>query len=44
MNVGRANANFTDVTGVIGGAVTTGVDGFGDFRCNARSISVWAEQ
>jgi alpha-amylase len=44
MNARRANANFTDVTGAIGGTVTTGADCLGDFRCNARSISVWAEQ
>jgi alpha-amylase len=44
MNAGRANASFTDLTGAIGGAITTGADGFGDFPCNERSVSVWVEQ
>jgi alpha-amylase len=44
MQVERPNAVFTDVTGNIIDTVTTGSDGFGDFRCNGGSVSVWVQQ
>jgi alpha-amylase len=44
MNTGRPNATFVDVTRTIGGSVATGADGFADFRCNDRSVSVWVQQ
>lgn len=44
MATGRPNATFADTTGAIAGTVTTGGDGFGDFRCNDRGVSVWIEQ
>jgi len=44
MNVDRPNRNFTDATGNVGGTITTGNDGWGEFRCNGGSVSVWVEQ
>lgn len=44
MNVNRPNRNFTDATGNDGGTITTGNDGWGEFRCNGGSVSVWVEQ
>lgn len=44
MSVGGPNAVFRDVTGAIGGTITTGTDGAADFRCNDRSVSVWVQQ
>ena len=44
MNVNRPNRTFADATGNVGGAVTTGDDGWGEFRCNGGSVSVWVEQ
>ena len=44
MNVNRPNRNFTDATGNDNGTITTGNDGWGEFRCNGGSVSVWVEQ
>ena len=44
MNANRPNRNFTDATGNVSGAITTGADGWGEFRCNGGSVSVWVEQ
>lgn len=44
MNVDRPNRTFADVTGNVGGTVTAGDDGWGEFRCNGGSVSVWVEQ
>ncbi|HEY9893848.1 MAG TPA: alpha-amylase, partial [Candidatus Sericytochromatia bacterium] len=41
MEVGQPNATFMDITGHITEPVTTNDDGWGDFRCNAGSVSVW---
>lgn len=44
MLVNRPNRPFTDVTGNVSGTVTTANDGYGEFRCNGGSLSVWVEQ
>jgi len=44
MNVNRPNRNFTDATGNDGGTITIGNDGWGEFRCNGGSVSVWVEE
>jgi alpha-amylase len=43
MFVDRRNAGFRDATGAIGDVVTTDGDGFGEFRCNGGSVSVWLQ-
>ena len=44
MLVGRPGSSFADVTGAIADRVTIGADGFGEFRCNDGSVSVWVQQ
>ena len=44
MNVNRPNRAFLDATDNIGDAIVAGADGWGEFRCNGGSVSVWAEQ
>jgi alpha-amylase len=44
MEVGRANARFIDVTGHQREPVTTNEAGWGEFRCNGGSVSVWVQQ
>jgi len=34
---------FRDVTGHVEGVVTVNADGFGEFRCNGGSVSVWVQ-
>ncbi|MEL7359600.1 MAG: alpha-amylase [Cyanobacteria bacterium J06560_6] len=41
MNTGHANATYIDTTEHISEPVTTDADGFGEFPCNAGSVSVW---
>jgi alpha-amylase len=41
MNVFRPNATFRDHTRHIATPVTTNADGWGNFTCNAGSVSVW---
>jgi alpha-amylase len=43
MEVGRRNASFSDLTGHIRDKLVTNDDGWGDFRCNGGSVSVWVE-
>lgn len=44
MRAGMPGAIFAEVTGTITGTVVVGNDGFGEFRCNDRSIAVWVQQ
>jgi alpha-amylase len=44
MNVNRPNRTFADATGNDGGTITSGNDGWGEFRCNGGSVSVWVEE
>ena len=44
MEVKMPNTGFVDCTGHITDSVTTGNDGWGDFRCNGGSVSVWVPQ
>lgn len=41
MHTGHAECQYYDVTGHVEDRVTTNADGWGDFRCNDRSVSVW---
>lgn len=43
MDTGKANTDFTDVTGHHGGTVTTNGSGWGNFPVNGGSVSVWVE-
>jgi alpha-amylase len=43
MEVGKRNTKFNDLTEHIGEAVYTNADGWGEFRCNGGSVSVWVE-
>lgn len=42
MDVGRPGARFVDLTGHVPEPVTTDDKGWGEFRCTAGSVSVWA--
>ncbi len=44
MEVGNPNTTYIDLTEHIDEAITTNADGWGDFRCNAGSVSVWVPQ
>jgi alpha-amylase len=44
MNTFRPNATFQDFTGHITDLVHTNSDGWGNFRCNGGSVSVWLQQ
>jgi alpha-amylase len=44
MEVGKRNATFYDLTEHIKEPVRTNGDGWGEFRCNGGSVSVWLEQ
>lgn len=44
MEVGKRNAIFHDLTEHIKEPVHTNGDGWGEFRCNGGSVSVWIEQ
>jgi alpha-amylase len=43
MKVGKANQVFRDLTGHCPNMITTNADGWGEFRCNGGSVSVWIE-
>jgi alpha-amylase len=43
MNTFRPGARFRDATGHIGGTVTANGDGWANFTCNERSVSVWLQ-
>ncbi len=44
MEVGKPNAKFYDLTEHIKEPVYTNASGWGEFRCNGGSVSVWIEQ
>lgn len=44
MEAGRANARFTDLTGHVKEPVVTNDAGWGEFRCNGGSVSVWVQE
>lgn len=44
MNVARPNTRFIDFTGHIKEPVQTNADGWGEFRCNGGSVSVWVQE
>ncbi|KAF5356527.1 hypothetical protein D9758_008261 [Tetrapyrgos nigripes] len=46
MEVGKEHANekWTDILGWHQDEVVIGEDGWGDFRCSARSVSVWVKE
>jgi alpha-amylase len=44
MEVGKPNATFRDLTEQIKQPVQTNDKGWGEFRCNGGSVSVWVEQ
>lgn len=41
METGRADTTYVDMTGHDGGTVTTNASGWGEFRVNGGSVSVW---
>jgi alpha-amylase len=43
MEVGRANARFTDLTEHVKEPVVTNDAGWGEFRCRGGSVSVWVQ-
>lgn len=43
MDVRRPQCRFRDLTGHVGEIVTTNGDGWGEFRCNGGSVSVWVQ-
>jgi alpha-amylase len=43
MEVGRANARFTDLTEHVKEPVVTNDAGWGEFRCQGGSVSVWVQ-
>ena len=44
MDVGRPHTTFTDLTEHVKDPVVTNEHGWGEFRCNAGSVSVWIQQ
>lgn len=44
MEVGKRNATFYDITEHIKQPVYSNADGWGEFRCNGGSVSVWVEK
>ncbi|MEO1124076.1 MAG: alpha-amylase [Cyanobacteria bacterium J06635_15] len=44
MEVGQANCTYIDLTEHISESVTTNDEGWGEFRCNSGSVSVWVPQ
>ncbi len=44
MDVGRANAAFFDFTEHVKEPVRTNENGWGEFRCNGGSVSVWLQE
>lgn len=44
MEVGKPNCSFYDLTEHIKEPVHTNEHGWGDFRCNGGSVSVWVER
>ncbi len=44
MAVNRPGARFTDITGHSAGTVETNEHGWGEFRCQGGSVSVWVQE
>jgi alpha-amylase len=44
MDVGRPGTVFRDLTGHIAEPITTNQDGWGEFRCQGGSVSVWVQE
>ncbi|MEO1210227.1 MAG: alpha-amylase [Cyanobacteria bacterium J06638_20] len=44
MEVGKPNTQFYDITGHIKQPIKTNEWGWGEFRCNGGSVSVWVEE
>jgi alpha-amylase len=44
MEVGKKNMTFYDITEHVKEPVHTNQDGWGEFRCNGGSVSVWVDQ
>ncbi len=44
MEVGRAGATFVDLTGHVAQPVVSNEAGWGEFRCEGGSVSVWVQQ
>ena len=44
MEVGQAGKTYLDATGHVEARVTTNDDGWGEFRCEAGSVSVWVPE
>ncbi len=44
MEVGRPHATFRDLTGHVREPVRSNGDGWGEFRCNGGSVSVWVQE
>jgi alpha-amylase len=44
MDVARPNATFVDRTEHVKDPVRTNADGWGEFRCNGGSVSVWVQE
>jgi alpha-amylase len=43
MEVGKRNTDFVDITGHVTGKIRSNGDGWGEFRCQGGSVSVWVE-
>jgi alpha-amylase len=44
MRVDRPSKQFVDITGHVKESILTNADGWGAFRCNGGSVSVWIEE
>ncbi|MGG6296858.1 alpha-amylase [Leptolyngbya sp. AN02str] len=44
MEVGKPNTRFYDLTGAVSDTITTNEHGWGEFRCNGGSVSVWVQK
>lgn len=44
MEVGQCDRTYIDISENISEPVTTNNEGWGEFRCNAGSVSVWVPQ
>ena len=44
MNVGHPNSTYIDITEHVDDPVTSHDDGWGEFRCNGGSVSVWIKK
>ena len=44
MEVGKRNVSFADLTGHVKESVFTNEHGWGEFRCQGGSVSVWVQE